>query len=187
VSTITTRNRRTERESICFQLLRTCNVLVKIGQTKERYTNILVGIMKAPLETYCCIFASLQWSTFFVVNIQISKNSTTNSSTMQINLKSEHLHYWLSQCNGVRRCGHDQCDHVLPRSMIKNNCKQYPTAELISTEECEVEFVYIFLINKFRRPKEVDWRVALSTEVYSTNAEFAQPSSWTKIESQTPY
>ena len=54
---------------------------------------------------------------FLWSDIQLSKSSTTkNNFTMQINLKSEHLHYWLSWCNGVRRCG--QCNHVLPRSFI---------------------------------------------------------------------
>jgi len=80
---------------------------------------------------------------FLWSDVQLSKSTTTkNTFIMQIGSKSEHLHYWLSRCNGVKQCS--QCDHVLPRSFVKNNCKQHPTAELISTEGCEVEFVYIF-------------------------------------------
>ena len=42
----------------------------------------------------------------------------------------------------MKKCG--ECDHVLPKSYLKNNCSQHPTADLIATEGCAVEFVYIF-------------------------------------------
>ena len=32
----------------------------------------------------------------------------------------------------------------MPKSYLKNNCSQHPTADLIATEGCAVEFVYIF-------------------------------------------
>ena len=82
-------------------------------------------------------------SHFLWSDIQLNKTSTTkNKFTIQINSKEENLQYWLSHCNGVKKCG--ECDHILPKSYIKNNCKQHPTADLISTEGCAVEFVYIF-------------------------------------------
>ena len=67
---------------------------------------------------------------FLWSDIQLSKTSTTKNK------------YWLSHCNGVKKCG--ECDHVLPKSYLKNNCSRHPTADLIATEGCAVEFVYIF-------------------------------------------
>ena len=67
---------------------------------------------------------------FLWSDIQLSKASTTKNK------------YWLSYYNGVKKCG--QCDHVLSKSYLKNNCSQHPTADLIATEGCAVEFLSIF-------------------------------------------
>ena len=57
---------------------------------------------------------------FLWSDIQLSKTSTTkNKFTIQINSKEENLQYWLSHCNGVKKCG--ECDHILPKSYIKNS------------------------------------------------------------------
>ena len=37
-----------------------------------------------------------------------------------------------------------ECDHVVASVCRKNNCKHYPTAELVEVRNCPVEFVYIF-------------------------------------------
>ena len=80
---------------------------------------------------------------FMWSDIQMSKTSTTkNKFKLQINSKEENLQYCLSHCNGVKKCA--ECDHVFPKSYVKNNCNQHPLADLISTEGCAVEFVYIF-------------------------------------------
>ena len=44
--------------------------------------------------------------------------------------------------NGVQKCA--KCDHVLPNSCVKNNCKAHCDAELVATGSCAVELVYIF-------------------------------------------
>jgi len=47
---------------------------------------------------------------------------------MEIDLKVEGLNYWLSHCNGVKKC--EECEH--------------PEADLITTEGCPVEFIYVY-------------------------------------------
>ena len=37
-----------------------------------------------------------------------------------------------------------ECDHVVSKSFIKNNCKSHPTAELRDIHNCPVEFVYAY-------------------------------------------
>jgi len=64
---------------------------------------------------------------------------------MEIDSKVESLNYWLAHCNGVKKC--EECDHVLPKSYSKNNCKKHPEADLIATEGCPVEFIYVYLQN----------------------------------------
>ena len=83
--------------------------------------------------------------------IQLSKTSSTKSRlTMEINSKVEGLNYWLSHCNGVEKC--EECDHFLPKSYSKNNCKEHPEADLITTEGCPVES--IMFICKMPKMKE---------------------------------
>jgi len=80
---------------------------------------------------------------FLWSDIQLSKTSTTKSKlTMKIDSKVEGLNHWLSHCNGVKKC--EECDHVLPKSYSKNNCKVHPEADLIATEGCPVEFIYAY-------------------------------------------
>ena len=51
---------------------------------------------------------------------------------MEIGSKVEHLHYC---CNGIEE--YQECDHVLPISVFKNNWKKHrPEANLITTEGC---------------------------------------------------
>ena len=80
---------------------------------------------------------------FLWSDIQLSKTSTTKGKlTMEIDSKAEYLNYWLSHCNGVKKC--QECDHVLSKSHCKNNCKEHPEAGLITTEGCAVEFIYVY-------------------------------------------
>ena len=89
--------------------------------------------------------------------IQLSKTSSTKSRlTMEIDSKVEGLNYWLSHCNGVKKC--EECDHVLPKSYSKNNCKEHPEADLITTEIFPVEFIYVYPQNAEDK-KKVDWRI----------------------------
>jgi len=72
--------------------------------------------------------------------------------TMEIDSKVEGLNYWLSHCNGVKKC--EECDHVLPKSYSKNNCKEHPEADLIATEGCPVEFINFMFIRNMPKTKE---------------------------------
>ena len=42
----------------------------------------------------------------------------------------------------MKKC--KNCDHVVPNSFVKNNCKTHPTADLCQIQDCPVEFVYVF-------------------------------------------
>ena len=48
----------------------------------------------------------------------------------------------MSKCKGVKKCS--DCDHVVPNSFKKNNCRSHPKAELVEICDCPVEFVYVF-------------------------------------------
>ena len=80
-------------------------------------------------------------------DIQLGKTSTSkNKATMTISGKSEEVCYWMSCCKGVKMCA--ECDHVVPNSYIKNNCRSHPTVKLVEVKNCPVEFVYVFPIDK---------------------------------------
>lgn len=80
---------------------------------------------------------------FLWSDIQLSKTSTSRkNATISINGKNEEVTYWISKCKGVKKC--NDCDHVVPNSFVKNNCKSHPGADLVQVQDCPVEFVYVF-------------------------------------------
>ena len=83
---------------------------------------------------------------FLWSDIQLGKSSTSkNKLDMDIGDKPEKLCYWMSQCKGVKKC--QKCDHIVPSSSRKNNCKEHPNAQLVKVQNCPVEFVYIFPVD----------------------------------------
>jgi len=61
---------------------------------------------------------------------------------MMVNGKKETLYYWMAKYRGVQK--YAECDHVLPNSCIKNNCKTHLDADSVVTGNCAVELVYLF-------------------------------------------
>ena len=64
-------------------------------------------------------------------DIQFGKASTSTSAIVHGKKeKKETLNYWMAKCNGVQKCA--KCDHVLPNSCVKNNCKAHCDAVSLS-------------------------------------------------------
>ena len=80
---------------------------------------------------------------FLWTDIQLGKTGTSrNKATVTIDGKSQDVTYWMSKCKGVKKC--ESCDHVVSNSFVKNNCKMHPKAALCQSEDCPVEFIYVF-------------------------------------------
>lgn len=84
---------------------------------------------------------------FLFTDIQLSKGRARNPRKVTMNVAgtNEELWYRIIPCGGVKLCAKhlDGCMHVVP---LRENtkCLDHPDEKLIRSEECPVEFAYLW-------------------------------------------
>jgi len=82
---------------------------------------------------------------FLFNDIQLSKGKLRAPRTVKayVDGREEFLNYRFAPCRGVKRCSVEDCSYVIPFSE-RRSCPSHPEAVLLATEECPVEFVYVW-------------------------------------------
>ena len=89
--------------------------------------------------TFSCYIRVEEDKHFLLKDIQISKGKprAPQKITIEVNHKEEEIFYRIVPCGGVKHCAVDGCSYV---------SKLYDI-DLVITNECPVEFVYIWPVN----------------------------------------
>jgi len=82
---------------------------------------------------------------FLFNDIQLSKGKSRAPRTVKttVNGIEEFLNYRFAPCHGVKHCSVEHCSYIIPFSE-RRPCSKHPEAVLLVTEECPVEFAYVW-------------------------------------------